>query len=90
MWEALIGVNKLLQKWKKDMEGKRVGIDLGVIKGEMENDYGQNTLYEILRESEIFLKKILFWSLKEVLFLSIHSILVCNSVHEFCPILNFI
>lgn len=41
------------------MEGKGKGMDLGVIKGEMENDYDQNTLYEIIRESvEIFLKKI--------------------------------
>lgn len=74
------------------MEDKEKEMDLGVIKGKMENDYDQNTLYEILRESvEIFLKKnILWWSLQEVPFLSIHSILICNSVHEFCPILNFI
>lgn len=40
------------------MKGKGEGMDLGVIKGKMENDYDQNTLYEILRESvEIFLKK---------------------------------
>lgn len=41
------------------MEDKEKEMDLGVIKGKMENDYDQNTLYEILRESvEIFLKKI--------------------------------
>lgn len=40
------------------MEGKGEGMDLGVIKEEIENDCDQNTLYEILRESvEIFFLK---------------------------------
>lgn len=68
MWAPQIGVNKLLQKLKEDMEGKREGKNLGVIKGEMENDYGQNTLYEILRESvEIFLKKSSYGHLRKCL-----------------------